>query len=278
MSDSDLPPQTLRERIWRIIFLSDTPSGKRFDVLLLWLIGLSVAAVMLESIESFRLKYLGPLNAIELFFTLIFTVEYVTRLSVARRPLRYAFSFFGIVDLVSIMPTYVELFFPGFGAENLAVIRILRILRMFRVFKMARHLGEARVIMNALQASRPKITVFMMAVLSLTLIMGTILYLVEGTSNPGFSSIPNSIYWAIVTVTTVGYGDMTPITPIGKVLSAFMMIIGYAIIAVPTGIVGAELNREMNDAGPKCAECGLGGHQVMAKYCRGCGTVLPRPN
>lgn len=272
---------SLRERVWRIIFLSDTPAGKAFDVILLWLILASVSVIMLESVKEFRLKYLDILDMVEWGFTILFTIEYLVRVMVAKRPLRYMVSFFGIVDLISILPTYLTLFStPGWHPDHLAVVRILRLLRMFRVLKMARHMGEARVLLNALQSSRPKITVFLFGVFSIVTIMGTMLYLIESPRNEQFSNIPKSIYWAIVTITTVGYGDITPITAVGQMISAALMVIGYAILAVPTGIVGAEVYREMslgNQVGSReCTECGCAGHIVTANYCRDCGAKLPK--
>jgi len=271
------PKPSLRDRIWRIIFLSDTPAARGFDVVLLWLIIISVLVVMLESVKSVRLQYGSAIYTAEWFFTLLFTIEYLVRIVVSKQRLSYIFSFFGLVDVLSILPTYIHFFFPELEAQHLAVIRILRLLRMFRIFKMARHVGEARVIVDALQNRRPKITVFLFGVMTLVVIMGTLLYLVEGSEDPSssFSNIPTSIYWAIVTVTTVGYGDITPATPVGKCLSAFMMIVGYAIIAVPTGIVGAELTRGMNIGKRECEDCGSGGHFLSARFCRDCGAPLP---
>ena len=228
--------------------------------------------------KGVREQYGIQLDAAEWFFTILFTIEYLTRICVSRQPLRYMFSFFGLVDLLSILPTYLSL--VVYGAEQLVVIRVLRVLRMFRVFKMVRHMGEARLLMNALRASRPKITVFLFAVLTLVMIFGTFLYLIEGaTYDPdyagGFVSIPRSVYWAIVTITTVGYGDITPQTSAGQVLSAVMMIIGYGIIAVPTGIVGAEISRQSKLDDRECGECGSAGHLESARYCRDCGNKLP---
>ncbi|MEM1294268.1 MAG: ion transporter [Verrucomicrobiota bacterium] len=269
---------SLRERIWRVIFLSESGASRNFDIVLLWLIAISIGVVMLDSMSEVRSEYAVQLDAAEWFFTILFTIEYLTRILVSRRPLRYMFSFFGLVDLLSILPTYISLLV--YGAEQLVVIRVLRVLRMFRVFKMVRHMGEARMLMDALRASRPKITVFIFGVITLVMIFGTLLYLIEGaTYNPeyagGFVSIPRSIYWAIVTITTVGYGDITPQTTVGQVLSAMMMIIGYAIIAVPTGIVGAEISRQAKLDDRECDECGAAGHLVSARFCRDCGDELP---
>ena len=265
--------QSIRERLWRIIFLSDTSAGRRFDVVLLWFIAASVLAIMLESVDSIGGPHHLELKMAEWAFTAIFTIEYLVRIWIARRPLRYIFSFFGLVDLLSILPTYLAIFMSG--PESFAVIRILRILRMFRVLKMVRHMGEARILLNALRSSRPKITVFVFGVLSLVIIVGTILYLIEGPKNDGFSNIPKSIYWAIVTITTVGYGDISPQTPLGQGIAAVMMLIGYAILAVPTGIVGLEVWREAHVGERECQGCGLGGHLVSASFCRECGEKLP---
>lgn len=269
---------SLRERIWRIIFLSESGASRNFDIVLLWLIAISIGVVMLDSMKGVRSEYAFQLDAAEWFFTILFTIEYLTRILVSKRPLRYMFSFFGLVDLLSILPTYLSL--VVYGAEQLVVIRVLRVLRMFRVLKMVRHMGEARILMNALRASWPKITVFLFGVLTLVMIFGTFLYLIEGaTYDPnyagGFVSIPRSIYWAIVTITTVGYGDITPQTSAGQVLSAMMMIIGYGIIAVPTGIVGAEISRQAKLDDRECGECGAAGHLVSARFCRDCGAELP---
>lgn len=264
---------SLRERLWNVIFLADTRAGRLFDVVLLWLIAASVTAIMLDSVDSIAESHGKLLFGLEWAFTILFTIEYAFRIWVARRPLRYIFSFFGIVDLLSILPTYLTLFFTG--PESLAVIRVLRILRMFRVLKMARHMGEARILLNALRKSWPKITVFIFGVLSMVVIMGTILYLIESPTNEDFSNIPKSIYWAIVTITTVGYGDISPDTPIGQGLAAIMMIIGYGILAVPTGIVGLEVWRGTRVGDRECRSCGLGGHLENANFCRECGQQLP---
>ncbi len=264
-----------RQRVWRIIFLSDTRAGQIFDVLLLILIGTSVGVVMLESVAEFRERYGLTFLYLEWLFTLIFTVEYVTRLIVVRKKRKYALSFFGVVDLLSILPTYVALFLTG--TQYLMVIRILRLLRMFRVLKMAHHFGQANVLMNALRTSFPKISVFLFFIMTLVCIEGTLMYIVEGRSNPGFSSIPQSIYWAIVTVTTVGYGDVAPLTVLGKILSSVVMLSGFAIIAVPAGIVTVELGRESRLTrmdSRECGQCGWRGHDPAANYCKHCGCKM----
>jgi voltage-gated potassium channel len=266
----------LRERLWRVIFLSDTTAGRAFDVVLLWLIGISVLVVALESVESLRSAHGVAFNIVEWAFTIVFTVEYVIRLWVVRRPLRYATSFFGIVDLLAIAPTYLELFLTG--SHYLMMLRVLRLLRMFRVLKMAHHIGEAGVLMNALLASRAKISVFLFSVLALVCVEGTVMYLLENPENPDYSSIPASIYWAIVTITTVGYGDVTPITVLGKMMASVIMLTGFAILAVPTGIVSAELGREISRhrrPGIRCPECGWDDHDSRAHHCQQCGMKLP---
>ncbi len=265
----------LKQRVWRVIFLSDTRAGQIFDVVLLILIGASVGVVMLESVASMRTAYGLAFLKLEWFFTLVFTAEYVVRLVVVRKKRRYALSFFGIVDLLSILPTYVAVFLTG--TQYLMVIRILRLLRMFRVLKMAHHFGQANVLMNALRASAPKISVFLFFILTLVSLEGTLMYLVEGSTNPGFSSIPQSIYWAIVTITTVGYGDVAPLTVVGKILSSIIMLSGFAIIAVPAGIVTAEIGREnlaVHVDGRKCGQCGWTGHDPAANFCKHCGCKM----
>ncbi|MDJ0869311.1 MAG: ion transporter [Myxococcota bacterium] len=272
--------ETGRRASWRVaihdvIFGVESPAGRAFDVLLLWSILASVAAVMLESVESVRAQWGVALYVLEWFFTVVFTVEYGLRLVAVARPLRYARSFFGLVDLLAVLPTYLSLLFPG--AQSLLVIRALRLLRIFRVLKLARYLGESNVLVSALQASRPKITVFLGGILSVALILGTLVYLVEGGEH-GFTSIPRSLYWAIVTMTTVGYGDIAPQTVPGQTIAAFVMILGYAIIAVPTGIVSAEMaaarDRELDHSRLACHACGVADHAVDAQYCRRCGGTL----
>ena len=229
-----------RQRIHIIIYEADTPAGKAFDLALLLAILLSVGAVMLDSVARISLRFGAELRVVEWGFTLLFTVEYLLRLVSVGRPLRYVFSFFGLIDLLSIIPTYLSLVYTG--AESLLVLRSLRLLRVFRVLKLTRYLSEANVLRDGLRASGPKIIVFLGTVLSLAIIMGTLMYLVEGEEN-GFTSIPRSMYWAIVTMTTVGYGDIAPKTVGGQALAAMVMILGYSIIAVPTGIISAELGK-----------------------------------
>ena len=267
----------IRERIWTIIFEAETKSGKAFDVLLLWAIGLSVVAVMLDSIDSIAATWRGPLKAAEWVFTVLFMVEYFVRIWVVRRPARYIFSFFGVIDFLSWIPTFLAIFLAG--SQSLLVIRMLRLLRMFRVLKMVGHMRGASIIMRGLLASRAKISVFFFAMVVLATLMGTIAYLLEsGQPQSKFTNIPVSIYWAIVTVTTLGYGDLAPLTVEGKFLSALCVLIGYSIMAVPTGIViGETVNAAMkgqDETTDACPSCGVHGHLLDARYCRRCGERL----
>ncbi|WP_027480811.1 ion transporter [Deinococcus pimensis] len=265
-----------RVALGNVIFESDTRAGRAFDLLLIVLILLSVLSVMLESVEWIRASYGGRLRDIEGAFTLLFTVEYFLRLVSARRWWRYALSPLGFVDLVAILPAYLVLFLPG--AQYLLVIRALRLLRIFRILKLTRYLSEANLLTSALRASSAKIVVFLATVLTLVTIIGAAMYVIEGPRN-GYTSIPTSIYWAIVTLTTVGYGDIAPKTGLGKALASLAMILGYGIIAVPTGIVTAGIAREQarRDAGRVCPNCGLSGHDGDALHCRRCGARLPDP-
>ena len=266
-----------RARLHQIIFEADTPAGKTFDVIVLWAIVLSVVAVALESVPEIGTRYGQQLRIAEWSFTILFSIEYLLRLFTVRVAWRYALSFYGIVDLLAIIPTYLSLAFAG--SHYFLVVRVLRLLRVFRVFKLVRYTSEARVLLLALRASRPKITVFLGAVITLVIVIGSVMYLIEGPRN-GFTSIPKSIYWAVVTLTTVGYGDITPRTPIGQLLSAVVMIIGYGIIAVPTGIVSAELAQAMrvdplkHDILRACESCGGEGHDVDASFCKYCGASM----
>jgi voltage-gated potassium channel len=272
------PLSPWREKLRVIIFEADTPAGKVFDVGLLVAIVLSVLAVLFDSVTTFRSQHGQLLTSAEWIFTLLFTVEYALRLICSPRPLHYARSFFGVVDLLAILPTYLSLLFPG--AESMIVIRGLRLLRVFRVFKLGQFLGEASLLRNALASSRHKITVFLGTITILVTILGAAMYLIEGEEN-GFTSIPVAIYWAIVTMTTVGYGDMAPITVSGKVLASFVMIMGYSIIAVPTGIVTAEIvetaaaSRRITTR--SCSNCLSEGHDRDATYCKDCAAPLEVP-
>ena len=258
-----------RLRLHEIIFEAETPAGRAFDVVLLWTILLNVGVIMLESVPSLQAEYAPIFTALEWLFTGLFAVEYALRLVAVRKPLLYATSFFGVVDLLAILPTFLGFAFPGW--HSLRIIRILRLLRVFRVLKLAGFTTASATIAAALRASRPKITVFLVAVLALVTLMGTVMYLVEGAQS-GFTSIPRSVYWAVVTVTTVGYGDLAPETVLGQIIASAMMITGYAIIAVPTGIVGAELARGSDSASTRsCDDCGAEGHRADADYCYRCG-------
>jgi voltage-gated potassium channel len=269
-----------RERLWRIIFQADTPAGRAFDIVLIVAIVASVVTVMVESVAHIRAEHGRLLRGIEWGFTVLFTFEYVLRLSCVRKPLRYATSFFGIIDLMAILPTYLSLFFPG--AETLLVVRFLRVLRIFRVLKLTEYLRESRVLSDALYAARRKIGVFLLSVLTLLTIVAALMYLIEGEEN-GFTDIPTSLYWAVVTLTTVGFGDIAPKTPFGRALASLVMITGYGIIAVPTGIVTVELTRAGRGTPPResCPTCGRTDHDADARYCKQCGArltgVVPAP-
>jgi voltage-gated potassium channel len=267
---------TTRERTYEIIFGHYTPAGKAFDVGLILLIIASVMVVMLESVQAIRMEHGPLLRATEWGFTILFTIEYGLRLWCSPKPIRYARSFFGVVDLLAILPTYLSLVLPG--GQALLSVRALRLLRVFRIFKLAHHVSEAGALMRALGQSRDKITVFIAAVLTLVVILGSLMYLIEGGAN-GFTSIPRSVYWAIVTLTTVGYGNIAPQTDLGQALAAVVMIMGYAIIAVPTGIVSVEMANVARQARSErvCANCGAVGHDADAKHCNKCGAELWHP-
>jgi voltage-gated potassium channel len=271
----EVPPERARWRmvLHEVIFEADTPAGKGFDVLLIISILASVAAVMLDSMGVVRSRHGMLLYGIEWFFTLLFTVEYVLRLSCVGKPLKYASSFYGIVDLLAIIPTYLSLILPG--SQYLLVIRILRILRIFRILKLVAYLGEARLLMRALRASSRKIAVFLFTVLTLVVIFGSLMYVIEGEAR-GFTSIPRSIYWAIVTLTTVGYGDISPQTGFGQTLASVVMILGYGIIAVPTGIVTVQMSQTFGTkiSTQACPECSAEGHDADARHCKFCGAAL----
>lgn len=263
-----------RARLHEIVFEADTRAGRAFDLTLIWLILLSVATVMLESVSRVRAQYGALLYGLEWVFTILFTIEYVLRLLSVRRPLRYATSFFGLVDLLAIIPTYLSIFVPG--SQYLLVIRILRLLRVFRLLKLSEYVVEADTLRLALQASRRKISVFISAVVLLVVIIGALMYVIEGEAH-GFTSIPVSIYWAIVTLTTVGYGDLSPRTPFGQILASVVMVIGYGIIAVPTGIVTVELAqaaRQRKITRQSCPSCAAEGHDADALHCKYCGAHL----
>jgi voltage-gated potassium channel len=268
------PQSRIRARLHEVVFEADTAAGKAFDLGVLFCIVVSVAAVMLESVASVRRQFGAELRALEWFFTVLFTLEYVLRLCAVQQPLRYALSFFGLVDLISVLPSYLSLFVVG--TQTLLVVRALRLLRVFRVLKLGHFLGEAEILMIALRASRAKITVFLGTVVIITLLMGSIMYLVEGAEH-GFTSIPRGVYWAIVTLTTVGYGDLSPRTDLGQAIAACVMIMGYGILAVPTGIVSVELaaaTRAQRWTTQACPNCSRGSHDHDAVFCKYCGAHL----
>ncbi len=269
--------QPWRKRLYIIIFEADTPAGKAFDVALLILILLSILTVILESVDHIYERYGSILVVLEWFFTICFTLEYILRIISAGYPRRYIFSFFGIVDLLAILPSFLSLIYTG--TRFLLVIRSLRLLRMFRILKLGRYLGEAETLQRALRNSVFKITVFIGVVITVTIIVGTLMFLIEGPEH-GYTSIPKSMYWAVVTLTTVGYGDISPQTPLGQFCATVLMLMGYGIIAVPTGIVSSELSKADRIALPEvkaCPKCKPEDHQPDASYCRFCGIKLHRP-
>ncbi len=275
---SDAAPWRIKSH--RVIFEHDTPAGKAFDVLLIAAILVSVVVVMLDSVESVARRFGSGFYRIEWGFTAAFTVEYVLRLASVSRPYRYALSFYGLVDLFAVLPTYLSLAIPG--SQYLIAIRILRVLRVFRVLKLAQYVGEAQILGRALHAARFKIAVFLFTVLTVVVAVGALLYLIEGP-DAGFTSIPRGMYWAIVTLTTVGYGDIAPQTPIGQALAAVIMILGYGIIAIPTGIFSVELAvayGQQHGVAPgapprSCVDCGRRDHESDSAHCRWCGARLP---
>lgn len=262
-----------RKWLNEVIFGTDTPAGKYFDVVLIWTILVSVALVLLASVESWWVRYGEIFFALEWFFTGLFTVEYLTRVYCARDRRSYIFSFYGVVDLLAILPSYLALIFTG--ATYLMVIRLLRVLRIFRILKLVRYLSDANLLVRSLWQARRRILVFYSSVLVICCIFGSIMFIVEGPKH-GFTSIPKSIYWTIVTITTVGFGDITPHTPLGQAIASMTMLIGYSIIAVPTGIVTAELAHELGREKTlaRCHNCGRAGHDVDSEYCKHCGYKL----
>jgi voltage-gated potassium channel len=263
-----------RSKLHSVIFESNTPAGKAFDITLLVTILLSIIVVMLDSVSIYRDRYGDEFFIIEWAFTIIFTIEYVLRLISVKHPLRYALSFLGLIDLLSIIPMYLTFFFEG--TQSLLVVRALRLLRIFRIFKLTHFLSEMSFLGTAIRSSMKKISIFMLVVLTLVVILGSVMYLVEDEET-GFSSIPASIYWAIVTITTVGYGDIAPVTATGKFIASIIMLIGYGIIAVPTGIITSEmitLGRSKKFGTETCPNCGQEGHDANASYCKFCGGKL----
>lgn len=262
----------LQHRLHEIIFEAETPAGRLFDLVLIVFILASVASVMLESVQSIRLEYSALFDILEWAFTAVFTVEYIARLYCVSRPFAYARSFYGIIDLMAVLPGYLSFILPG--AHYLSVVRIFRVLRVFRILKLAHYLDEADLLFNSLIASRKRITVFLLGVLTLIVFVGSIIYVIEGEEN-GFTSIPVSIYWAVVTLTTVGYGDISPKTPLGQAFSVLIMIMGYGIIAIPTGIVTHEMVRQSRVVSTRaCPACGSDGHDETASYCKNCGAAF----
>lgn len=266
-------------RYWfDIIYRHDTRPSRNFDLLLVVAIIASVGVVMLDSVQGLHARWAGPMYGLEWVFTLLFTAEYLLRLVVVKRPLRYAVSVWGIIDLLSILPTYLSLLVPG--AQSLLVVRALRILRVFRILKLTRYIEESGVLMTALWRSRRKVLVFLFTVITITIIAGALMYLIEGPTH-GFTSIPSSMYWAVVTMATVGFGDIVPQTTLGRFVTSVLILIGYSIIAVPTGIYTAELATTMRESERSlrdtrgCPRCGLEGHETDARFCRQCGEGLP---
>ena len=274
---SKLKKRKFQDNIHEIIFEADTRMGKIFDVLLLILIVLSIFVVMLESIKEYNDKYHELFIYIEWGLTILFTMEYLLRIYSVYKPVKYITSFFGIVDLLAILPTYLSLIFVG--THYLLVIRALRLLRMFRIFKLGNHVSQGRILLKSMKNSIPKLTVFLYFVILMVIIFGSIMYLIEGSQpNSTFDNIPRSIYWAIVTLTTVGYGDISPATPLGQLIASMVMILGYAVIAVPTGIVSAEIiqgsGKKNNFNTQSCRYCSKEGHDSDAEYCKYCGQLL----
>lgn len=259
-----------KERWHEVIFGTETKAGRRFDIYLLWLILVSVFVVILESIPAINTNYSDELFWIECFFTGIFTIEYISRIIVSHRPKEYIFSTWGLIDLIAIVPFYLMVLVPG--SQYFMIFRLFRLLRVFRILKLLRFVSEAQYLSSALKASAHKIAVFILAVLTLVILLGTIMYVVEGPDN-GYTSIPQSIYWTIVTLTTVGYGDITPHTYLGKFIACIVMLCGYAIIAVPTGIVSVEMAKESERSKPVCSNCQHHNPQE-AKFCNNCGMEM----
>ena len=273
MEDSNT--KSFKQKVHEIIFEADTVTGKLFDVILLAAILLSIIGVMLESVDEIDKKYHELIIAFEWGFTILFTIEYFFRIYAVNRPFKYIFSFMGIVDLLAIIPTYLIFIFPA--AHSLSVIRSIRLIRVFRVFKLSHYLRGAHTMQIALRSSRPKIIVFLLSVMLLVIILGTLMYIIESSaSTNGFENIPDSIYWAIITLTTVGYGNIVPMTIFGKIVASFIMILGYGIIAVPTGIVTAEFSRKRKEKvnTQVCPDCTAEGHEMEAKFCNKCGAEL----
>jgi len=284
------PTHGWRLRLYAVIFESETRAGRMFDLLLIAVILFSVLVVVLDSVQPIRAQWGRVFSGFEWLFTIVFTIEYLARLACLKRPMRYARSFYGVIDLLALLPTYLAILMPGLSV--LIDVRILRLLRVFRVFKMSRYAAEYRALVTALAASRRKIMVFVGFVLMLVLVFGTLMYVVEGPQH-GFTSIPVAVYWAISTMTTVGFGDLVPKTDIGRGIASMMMLLGWGVLAVPTGIVSAEMVRHGRAAASAsgvgrgllagalgqrgtqvCADCGADAHATDARFCRCCGSVL----
>jgi len=267
-------PDRWRFKLHEIIYESNKPAGKAFDIALLIAIFTSIIVVMLDSVAYYHIKYGHFFKILEWLFTVLFTIEYILRLVSIRKPWLFVFSLLGMIDLIALLPSYLSFFYAG--AQSLLVFRALRLLRVFRIFKLGHFLSEIHFLTQALKESFRKISIFLLTVLTITVILGSIMYLAENREN-GFSNIPESIYWAVVTITTVGYGDISPITPFGKFVAALVMLIGYAIIAVPTGIITHDLVRAgkgKKDLPESCPGCGSEGHDSDARYCKYCGSNL----
>lgn len=267
-------PRNWQMKLHEVIYESEKPEGKAFDIALLICILISILVVILDSVEQLHQSYGRLFSALEWFFTIVFTIEYILRLICIRKPYKYIFSGFGIIDLLAIIPSYLSIIFAG--AQSLLVFRALRLLRVFRIFRLVHFLSEMRFLSVALVNSLRKISIFILFVLMVVTILGSVIYLVEGPEN-GFTSIPQSIYWAIVTITTVGYGDVAPATPLGKFIASFIMLLGYGIIAVPTGIVTTEMAlavRSKRQDNRACPSCGKEGHEHDAQFCKFCGSKL----
>jgi voltage-gated potassium channel len=280
MTQNDLKKMnpSFKKRLYETVFEADTAAGKIFDVFLLIAISLSLLTVMMESIDPIYLKYRSSFAIAEWVFTILFTIEYLLRIYAVEKKYRYIFSFYGIIDLSSILPMYLSFIFPV-STYSLAAVRSLRLLRVFRVFKLSRFISESTGIIRALVNSKHKIGVFFFFIILIVIILGTVMYLVEHKEN-GFTSIPQSIYWAVITLTTVGYGDITPTTDLGKFIASFVMILGYAIIAVPTGIISSELSRSNKPTEittQTCPKCLKQGHESDAKHCKHCGALMNEP-
>jgi len=263
----------IRQKIKSTIFGTDTQTGKLFDEILIVAIILSIVTVLLDSVSEYNEKYGTYLYIAEWVFTILFSIEYLLRALCIRRPLSYIFSFYGVVDFLSILPTYLSLFFPG--TQVLSVIRILRVLRIFRILKLVQYIGEAKLLIDALSSSKRKIFIFFFTVMNVVIVLGSVMYLIEGEKS-GYTSIPISIYWAIVTLTTVGYGDIAPATPLGQAVSAIIMLIGYSMLAVPTGIITSELSlaKKNQKKTTSCTVCDANDLDINSQFCFKCGSAI----